>query len=676
MDLARMMNWNDPKPIVGSNIRKIKTRFQPQGWFSGGATANPNQYIRFNFNTDGLWDPLSLYMYVEIDCSGMPVDCVYQLDNSAQNLFAQYISRVKGIELERIQEYDSLAAMLYDLNIGITERDAKAMQGLGTNRTIYQPMQVRANNGVSPMLVSGNLATSPSNPWATSTNNPINYPLGSSISLANVCGSFKPYIGSKIYLSDTELDNYAANLQPQSNNGALALGIPQLMNFIDMFNCNDIEGHEAYFTSQDTSVAMVSNHGQAYLPVNDYGNTRITQTCVGTGEWWCSSSILRNTIKSGLPCYEANSYGNFSIPLLSSLFGSVSNHGKLLPMKIFEGLEFEFLLNPNAFFVGGGCSIPSKHNATYNAGNNAFNALSSTSLSTLRTGWKVTKFEIVVDVYYLDKPAEDEYIQKLNNDGFILDIKQWYLGPKQRFTDGTSLSQTIQINNGFNSLCAMAFYFEPADYEIYPWCRKHKRISGNLTSIQLRIGNEYYPSLPIVGHSGNIRPDYLSAQQKGSYVEFYTNTMKTFGKFHNMKDTTLLNASNFTTNHVGYNPTTYASGSIISNQDVFMGSSLFFENNHVPRNLFAVDMEKIESSGNVRCGWDTTGTRPFDLILTCDTSPVTVQVGPTKSSAGGITNVNVTSTSFPRPLYLAIWMLYDSRISWNPMEGWKAEGRV
>ena len=691
-----MLNWNDPKPTLGQGLRKIKTRFQPQGWFSGGATAQPNQYIRFNFNTDGLWDPLSLYLYVEIDCTGMPADTIYQFDNSAQSLFAQYISRVKGVELERVQEYDSLAAMLYDLNIGIGERDAKSMEGLGTNRTIYQPMTVRANNAPQTFTVgdTGGIEFSVENPWATTgvypqtltklvtdtfnkpgpATGPAVIQGGNQIVVANAVGSFKPYIGSRIYASDSEL--VANSPLFLMDNGAAQLPMVELLNFIDIFNCNDIEGHESYYISQDTSQLLLANHGQAYLSVADYGHTRITQSCVGTGEWWCSTTIPKHTIKTGLPCLEQSAYGNFCVPLLSSLFGSVSQHGKLLPMRIFEGLEMEFLLNTNAFFIGGGCDEACKHNSTYSIVNNAFKESSATLINTLRTGWKITKFELVVDVYYMDKIREDEYINRVQNEGFVLDLKQWYLGPKQRFADGSSLSQTVQINNGFNSLCALAFYFEPADYEIYPWCRKHKRLSGNLTSIQLRLGNEYYPSLPIVGHAGNIRPDYISAQTKGNYVEFFTNTMKTFGKFHNMKDTTLLNATNFTSNHVGYNPTLYGNSTIEGNQDVFYGSSLFFENNHVPRSLFAIDLEKIENSGNIRCGWDTTNTRPFDLILTCDTSSVAVQHGSQVTNVGGVSTSTVTSTVFPRPLYLAIWMLYDSRITWNPMEGWRAEGRV
>jgi hypothetical protein len=284
--------------------------------------------------------------------------------------------------------------------------------------------------------------------------------------------------------------------------------------------------------------------------------------------------------------------------------------------------------------------------------------------------------ELVVDIYYLDKTSEEAYINKVETEGFCLDVKQWYLGPKIKYPNGSSLNQTIQINNGFNSLNAILFYFQPADYELLPWCRKHKRISNNLTSLQLRIGNEYFPSLPIVGHAGNIRPDFVSSSTKGNYVEFFINTMQTFGKFFNLQDDTLLNPTNFTSNHIGYDPTRYAAGSITANQDVFMGTPMFFENQHIPRCMFALDLEKMDILGDVRSGWDTTKYRPFDLLLSNDTSPVTVEYGATTIAGGGVSQVVVTNTTFPRAFYLYIWMLYDSRVKWSKTEGWSSEGRV
>ena len=678
-----MLDWNAPKAIVGQNVRKVKTRFQPQGWFSGGANAQPNQYIRWDFNTTGLWDPKSVYIYIEVDTSSMPADTIYQIDNSAQSFIGQYISRVNGVELERIQEYDEMAAYLYDMNIGLHERDAKSTEGIGMCRNLPSNLITRGQNSFNERnlkaTTGGGFNLDGTDILATDNQQPTTMPTGGIISVSPPIVGFRPYLSFQTTLTDTELISNSAkfNFDGVVNSTALQC----LSNYLDLFNLNDNEGHEPTWQDQSSTIPYLAHTGWNYSAVNNGGITRpMTATCVGGSEWWCSTTFPKATIKSGLPGYERNSYGTFCIPLLSPLFGTISSHGKLLPMEIFKGLEFEFLISPFAFFCGPSTwgstgSTVTKHNSSFNVAETLFSK-SLYPQSSVRTGWKITKMELVVDIYYLDKQSEDNYMNRLSNEGFNLDIKQWYLGPKIKYSSGASMNQTIQINNGFNSLNAVLFYFQPADYEIYSWCRKHKRISNNLTSLQLRIGNEYFPSLPIVGHSGNIRPDMISSTIKGNYVEFFINTMQCFGKFFNLQDDTLLNPSNYCTNHIGYDPSKFASGTISADQDVTLGTSLFYENQHIPRCLYALDLEKMDIIGDVRSGWDTTKSRPFDLLLQNDSSPVTMEQGKAKYASGGVTSTIIQSTAFPRPLYMYIWLLYDSSIKWSRNTGWSSEGRV
>ncbi len=672
-----MLNWNSPKPQIGQNVRKVKTRFQPQGWFSGGANAQPNQYIRWDFNTTGLWDPKSVYIYIEVDTSSMPADTIYQIDNSAQSFIGQYISRVNGVELERIQEYDEMAAYLYDMNIGLHERDAKSTEGIGMNRSSSNNLTNKSQSSFQSFQASGSFQYSTMDMFGNSQKQAT---LGTTLinTITPPVIGFRPYITFQTHLSDETIGlnpGYAV----QSSN-ATPINLYLMANYLDLFNINDNEGHECVYQDRAT-YPLYTNNGLTYEPVEQIGLIRpSTQSSVGSGEWWCSTSIPKATVKSGLPCYERSAYGNFCIPLLSTLFGTISSHGKLLPMEIFKGLEFEFLVSPYAFFVGPSTTtttgLPlSRHNANTVMSNFASNITSITNNS-VRTGWKITKMELVVDIYYLDKQSEDNYMNRLMNEGFNLDIKQWYLGPKIKYSDGSSMNQTIQINNGFNSLNAILFYFQPADYELYSYVRKHKRISNNLTSLQLRIGNEYFPSLPIVGHAGNIRPDMISSSVKGNYVEFFINTMQCFGKFFNLQDDTLLNPTNFCTNHVGYNPNSIGNNTIGDSIEVIFGSSLFYENNHIPRCIYALDLEKMDIVGDVRSGWDTTKSRPFDLLLQNDSGPVTVEKGSSSYLTPGVLQNVLTAVAFPRPLYLYVWMLYDSSIKWTSSTGWSSEGRV
>ena len=42
------------------------------------------------------------------------------------------------------------------------------------------------------------------------------------------------------------------------------------------------------------------------------------------------------------------------------------------------------------------------------------------------------------------------------------------------------------------------------DYKKYPFCRKSFRLSCNVNYLQLKVGSDYIPQYPILGHAGNI----------------------------------------------------------------------------------------------------------------------------------------------------------------------------
>ena len=685
MDFENMLRWNEPMPQVGQGVRKIKTRFQPTGWFSGGAAAQPNQYIRWNFQTNGLWDPQSVYIYIEMNCLQAGQDVIYQIDNSAQSFIGQYVSRVNGVELERLQEYDEIASVLYDMNIGVNQRDAKTTEGVGKNRYVTNNFSNRMDSGAGYKYQCNNTGAInylPANGRYSSDGTDVIQPLAVAKASENAftptTSSFRPYLGVKTLIATGDIGTISTGYAYEGSTVSGArLSIPYILDYKDQFCMNDVEGCSTYWIDNQQSINYQENYGWFWASTYQLGITRPnTETSVGTGEPWFSTTFPKYTIKSGCPTADTMAYGNFCIPLLSTLFGPLATHGKLLPMKIFEGLEFEFLLSPYAFFSSVGSNNPSKHNSAYVSSNMGYGNTGST-IANSRTNWTITKMEIVVDIYYMDKAVEDTYMNRLQQEGFKLDIKQWYLGPKIKYGNTSSLNQTIQINNGFNSLNAIAFYFQPCDYETYPFCRKHKRISGNLTSMQLRIGNEYFPSLPVVGHAGNIRPDYTSASNKGNFVEFYVNTMQSFGKFFNMNEDTLINSSNFTLNTTGYNPLELGGPfTIQAHPTTWSGMTNFWENSIVPRCIFALDLEKLDLTGNIRSGWDTTKYRPFDLLLQNDSSSMNCNVGAYGAKLGGLNQISIGDTSFNRPVYLYIWMLYDSRISWTADGGWNSEGRV
>ena len=45
--------------------------------------------------------------------------------------------------------------------------------------------------------------------------------------------------------------------------------------------------------------------------------------------------------------------------------------------------------------------------------------------------------------------------------------------------------------------------FYPLDFQNMSFCRKHYRISNNITKLQLRLNMDYFPSQPLSGNGGN-----------------------------------------------------------------------------------------------------------------------------------------------------------------------------
>jgi len=666
------------KPTIGGDIRQTLTRFQPDGWFNAGASAQPNQYIRFNFRTDGFWDPKTMYINIDIDCSNMPANSVYQIDNSAQSIISHYIARHNNTELIRIHEYDELAAMLYDLHIGSEERDSRVSEGIGRNRASQRQMSTKGNQGTfQPNGIRENPGPPISwpNTWETqydaTWHQSVGIELGNSMNGRSFTNStWRPWWATQPAYDDNDAIVNTLTLLEGGD----------VCSYLDMFGMEDNTGMDMGWLDDAQTRPGFTFNGAYWVPVNQLGLGRLNgEASVGTGEAYCSNTVLKPTIKSGLPVYERNTHLTFQIPLLCPIFGALADHGKLLPMRIFDGMQFEFLVNPFAFFVGGGGDLVPKTDPLYNAALYDPATYNYTLTEGNRFRWAITKFEIVVEMIYPTTQDTSTIYGNLDSSGFALDFRTWFLGPKNKYGGGTNLNTQIQINNGFTSMDILAFYFQPADYEIHSHARKHKRISNNLTSMQLRIGNDYFPTLPIQGHAGNIRPDFTSQNQKGNYSEFFVNTMKAFGKWLNTKDNGIINPTNYCLNTVGYNPDDNAVGNILTYaKNTLADMSLFWENQCVPRNIFAFDMEKFDIlGGSVKSGWNTMDLRPFDLLIQNDNSPVTYDMcGNTLPTVGGVISNTLANTAFQRPYYMYIWMYYNARITWSPSSGWMSHGRT
>lgn len=653
---------------VSDNVKQRQVRFQPMTSY-GISGSSPADYVTFNFKTDGYWDPLSTYINIEVDCDSIPAHTVYQLDNSAQTLIGQYIARINGVELLRIREYDEMAAFIYDLNLGSDARDARAGEGIGRNKTNSNASTNKnSSGGLHTQIFSATEFGTTIPAWGTAFTHTAEVNLNFSMN----CAGHRPWA-------------FWQGIDPDTSAQLTSRMPGALQSYLEEFSADDSQGLDIIDYDNGSNYAT-SNFGGYYLKTREFGMPRPnTEASVGTGEYYMSPYCHKPSIQSGLPCSMISTKANFQFPLLCPIFGALATHGKLLPMDLFNSLEFEFLINPYAFFVGGTTSdtLPlyykdqASTNSTIGNWNNSFTMKS-------RIGWKITRFEISTELFY-PPPSDDSLIKaRINNSGFGLNFKNWYLGPKLKMENGNSMNSTIQINNGFDSLNLLAFYFQPDDYENYTYARKHKRVSNNLTSMQLRIGSEYIPSIPITGHAGNIRPSstslstsLVSSYGKTNYVDFYVNTMKAFGKWLQMGGEGIINPTNYCLNHVGYDPSYDITGNT-SLRSLSFDMSLYWENQCVPRNIFAFDLERFDIINNLQSGTNTTKLRPFDLLLTNDNSSFVVPRGgcPNPEVTTIVPTYTAASTAYPRGLNLYIWLYYDAMIEWSSLGGWKVTGRV
>ena len=315
-------------------------------------------------------------------------------------------------------------------------------------------------------------------------------------------------------------------------------------------------------------------------------------------------------ISSGQFKRSQQSYGSFSVPLLSGLFGALmpSKNFKIIPMSAFLNLTFEFQMNPYAFFTSGYC------NTNTNSATNQPKRI-----------YQIKRFELVTEQYVFPKDIEDIIMGKYKaGETIYFHSASFVQGPATNII-ANSIPGNIQINMGFESLKGILITFVPQDYQNYSWCRQTFRLSHNITKLQLRAGMDYYPSLPALANGGNIAPLLPNSnfQWQRPNSEYYIELLKTFGMYNEGKQETFICPTNFAPNKRIYDPTNYNGmpGGQDSEGNAYQecfnqyGWPLVHENRAVGRAIYTFDCESMSREGNVLSGINTTLTKPFEITL-------------------------------------------------------------
>jgi hypothetical protein len=88
------------------------TRYQPTATVTG---AKGGDMVKFLLSGNGFLDPYSTYFEFSVDCTDLPQGHARWVDRSAHSFISRIVIRSQGVEVERIEHYDVIAAMINDM---------------------------------------------------------------------------------------------------------------------------------------------------------------------------------------------------------------------------------------------------------------------------------------------------------------------------------------------------------------------------------------------------------------------------------------------------------------------------------------------------------------------------------------------------------------------------------
>lgn len=617
MSIPPEVTYDRLPPMGYPNSIKIQ-RFMP----TTNSINSPGDIIRFNINTGGYWDPYSAYINLEVDISQestLDNYDVLQVDSSASSFISELVITCKGGELERITEYDVLANIIDDISLNNEQRQSRDIQGLGNNTRAFNkkigslyPDSIntlsRTVTETSGLATSLALSTTKYSivgpkPWVFPN---VDEDDKKTIDLTN-CDAFSDSTTDEYRLLQRSMYIHTPGTLTKVNSsvgtGGVCHGIIQNLggNFSTF-----------YYSNNSGNLSTRSwNNGINGIFDNDL--------CQGCFEPFFSKEITIGGFKDGYWQPIKPQKRQFCIPLYSGVLGLLmpKSSYKYLPMLALEDLVLEFRLNPYAMFTSGykPCS-----GSTWIVSNTD----DITKYGQIPRKWKITKFEIVVEMLSFDKNIDNMVTSALNSEsGIVFHTTSWFLGPQYSIPAGTTPSGTYQLNLGFESLKTLLIMFIPSDYLKYSFCRKLYRVNCGITSLQLRIGMDVYPSLPIKGHSGTsgaISSDYEYANNNEYLIALY----KAFQKFQNKDEDCSINSNNFAVNERYWNPAEvgmFRDGTVKNVASPFSTCAympLLWENRVKGKAIFALDLESMSENPKIISGLNTIKNKSLELILTSD----------------------------------------------------------
>ena len=612
MSIPSSINYRNVKPFgVPSRVKKV--RFFPQNLYS---EIKPNDIVRFHIKAPTFWDPYNCFIKMKVSFEDMSSTGVLQLDGSAHSFINELVISAGSIELERITEYDVLASFLNDAAYDNSGRLSKQHEGLSG--------EILPSTSINQFINPVETFYSGTSSYMTAVNGfkPTIRPTSNSLQTAAAFGGVTSSSDTtllNIGKNPVNIGNFATNRAAvetsirRADEGFLSFrkkGHPGTYEPVREWPSNKVAATSYYQPSTSSDYRSVG-------PSNVFSN----EFSSGSFEDCFSKTVTETLMKNGkvsTPEQVSRTSAEYCFPLLSGILGILMprDQYKLFPAFAIENLTLEFRINPYAVFSSG------YTNPTPGGGSTLTDSIFHqplTAASLITRTFKIIEFELIVDLVQFDDSVTNLMRNQLSGDGLVISSHSWALGPLYNIPSTSGVLGTWQVNMGFESLKTIFMIFLSNDYLTYPFCRKLFKLSRNITSIQVKIGLEYFPDQPLEGHGGN--PYALAKNEENNWIYLYE-LHKLFGTLNDTLSGTIMNRHNFAVNERPYNVTLttpyLVSGSAAENNvDTAAGFPLIHENRVVGRSVYVLNLA-YNSDSTMLNGVNTIQNRPFDISLKAD----------------------------------------------------------
>lgn len=573
------ISYSDLPETVVPGRTKI-TQINPNGNFNGAISAG--QTVTFQLGgMDGFLDPYDTYVKISISFANNTnlandssyINKIVQLDGSASSLFSQLLLLHGNDELERIQEYDSISNVLNDMDFSHDGRGNREYEGVGgyTSSNLPTPMTTAC---AVPFSNSG--ANTPVKMWGPNQYmsyfldfNSRSTPFGSNLNSFVNAAATPTANGGINYCSNHPIINHRYAFQLIGIGGDV--GCTFSNGTVNAEFCND-------FTAANGGTTNSASTGPLRYFDPQFGHTGM--------EPFFSQVVAQRYLYNGFLKVDNITTATYCVPLNSGFIGRVMppENYKMLPLWLMPALRLELQFAQHAFFT------------SWYSTNQGARLYQVTDVKLMTTLLEPT-------------PAVKEFVNnQVESKGIKIPSQSFTMGPRNTVFNG-GISPTTPINLAFASLRNIFFFYYPNDYLASTAARKHYRLSMAITSMQVRIGTDFYPQLPIQGNGGT----NLGNVNNYEFIRFL---YACFGKHCSPRDCAI-NAQNFAVNCRAYDYTYPNSNNNDNNQLSFLE-----ENRVIGKAVYGIPLDKLNMNSSVLGGVNTIGNSAIELLLSYSSTKV------------------------------------------------------